>query len=71
MKKRKNWYTPAYDDLPKTGMLVIGTADEINAVMQAINPHYPRQNLENAGTECFYTIGGVHVELHIRKEKED
>ena len=51
-------------------MTIIGTADEINAVAQAMNPHYPHQNLENAGPECVYYIGGVFVTLNINKEEE-
>ena len=52
-------------------MVVVGTVDEINTVMQTINPHYPRQNLENAGPECIYYFGGVAVKVFtITKEDE-
>ena len=53
-------------DISDNGLTVIGTPDEINTVMQTSNPNYPRQNLENAGTECSYVIGGVNVTLHVR-----
>ena len=51
-------------------MTITGTVEEINTVARTMNPEYPHQNLENAGLVCVYTIGGVHVTLHIEKEEK-
>lgn len=56
---------------PGKGLLVEGTPDDINAVLQTINQNYPRQNLENAGKECCYVIGGVEIKLYVRTEDAD
>jgi len=52
-------------------MTITGTVKEINTVAKAFNPAYPWQNFENAGEECVYTIGGVHVTLIITEEKTE
>ena len=51
-------------------MIVAGTVKEINAVLQAINPGFPYQNLENAGSECCYVFGGVNVTILTVNEEE-
>ena len=56
---------------PGKGLLIEGTSDDINAVLQTINQNYPRQNLENAGKECCYVIGGVEIKLYVRTEDAD
>ena len=49
-------------------LIVIGTVDQINRVLKSINPDYPRQNLENLEkNSCFYTIGGVGIEIILKK----
>ncbi len=54
----------------KDGVTISGTSDDINTILQTINPDYPRQNLENAGSECAYGIGGVWIKLHVRQKAE-
>ena len=51
----------------KNGIIISGTVDEINTVLHEINPDYPRQNLESAGTVCYYNFGEVWVTLHVKE----
>ena len=52
-------------------MNVTGTAEEINRVLQAINPGFPRQNLESIGSgECRYIMNGTEVVIFIADERE-
>lgn len=47
-------------------MMVIGTVEQINKVLQCINPNYPEQHLKNFQKNgCFYTMNGVGVEVVI------
>ena len=49
-------------------MIVIGTVDQINAILKCINPSYPEQHLENFEKNgCFYTLNGVGVEIILKK----
>ena len=49
-------------------MIVIGTVDQINAVLKCINPNYPTQDLKNLEkNQCFYTMNGVGVEVILKK----
>ena len=53
-------------------MTVIGTVDEINAVLRHFNPKYPMQRLEVLNTnECFYSLNGVGVKVVIVEDKEN
>lgn len=56
---------------PENGLLICGTAEEINEVLHTINPDFPRQNFENAGRVCSYRFGETWVTLHVRKEEEE
>lgn len=56
---------------PEKGMLIEGTSDDINTVLQTLDPNHPRQHFENAGKEFCYVIGGVNVMLTIRPENKD
>lgn len=45
-------------------MTVIGTVEEINNVLQCINPEFPEQHLENIESgECCYVMNGVTVTI--------
>ena len=49
-------------------MIVIGTVDQINAVLQTINPGYPKQDLNTLEKNgCFYVMNGVGVEIILKK----
>ena len=49
-------------------MIVIGTVDQINAVLKCINPNYPTQDLKNLEkNQCFYTMNGVGVEVILKE----
>lgn len=52
-------------------MTVIGTSEELNAVLKAVNPDFPHQNFENAGPEFTYTFGGINVTVKLMTEEED
>lgn len=53
-------------------MTVTGTAEEINNVIQGINPNFPRQNMESIQTdECCYIINGTTVKINIVREEHD
>ena len=53
-------------------MTVIGTANEINAVLQCISPGFPRQNLESIGSgECRYIMNGTEVVIFIAREETE
>ena len=53
-------------------MTVIGTAEEINNVIQCISPGFPRQNLESIQTdECCYIINGTTVMIKIVRDDHD
>lgn len=55
--------------MPKdNSVVIIGTIEGINNVLQCINPGYPRQNLENLEkNDCFYVMNGTPLEIVIRK----
>ena len=49
-------------------MIIIGTVDQINAVLKCINPSYPTQDLSTLEKNgCFYTLNGVGVEIILKK----
>ena len=49
-------------------MIVIGTVDQINAVLKCINPNFPMQDLGTLEkNQCFYTMNGVGVEIILKK----
>ena len=49
-------------------MIVIGTVDQINAVLKCINPNYPEQDLSILEkNSCFYAMNGVGVEVILIK----
>ena len=49
-------------------VIVIGTVDQINAVLKCINPNYPEQHLKNLEkNDCYYSMNGVGVEIIIKK----
>lgn len=49
-------------------MIVIGTVDQINAVLKCINPNFPEQDLGTLEkNQCFYTMNGVGVEIILKK----
>ena len=51
-----------------SNMIVIGTVDQINAVLKCINPSYPMQDLSTLEKNgCFYTLNGVGVEIILKK----
>ena len=53
-------------------MTVIGAVEEINNVIQGINPNFPRQNLESIHTdECCYILNGTTVKINIVREEHD
>ena len=53
-------------------MTVNGTAEEINNVIQGINPDFPRQNLESIQTdECCYILNGTTVLIKIVRDEHD
>lgn len=51
-------------------MTVIGTREEINDVLQGINPQYPKQNLDGIEWECCYSINGVNILLFLVRDEE-
>ena len=49
-------------------MIVIGTTDQINAVLKCINPNFPKQDLSTLEKNgCFYTLNGIGVEIILKK----
>ena len=53
-------------------MTVIGTVDEINAVLRHFNPKYPMQRMEIMKTnECFYSLSGVGVKVILVEDEEN
>lgn len=49
-------------------MIVIGTVEQINTVLQCINPSYPYQDLNILEkNDCYYVMNGVGVEVIIKK----
>lgn len=47
-------------------MTVIGSSEEINRVLQSVNPGFPRQNLESIGSgECYYYLNGIDVKIEL------
>lgn len=53
-------------------MTVIASVEEINNVIQGINPSFPRQNLESIQTdECCYIINGTTVMIKIVRDEHD
>lgn len=51
-------------------MTVIGTVEEINQVLECINPAYPRQNLENIkSNHCVYVLNQTVVEIILHEER--
>lgn len=51
-----------------SNMIIIGTVDQINAVLKCINPNYPTQDLSTLEKNgCFYTLNGVGVEIILKK----
>ena len=53
---------------PNDNLIVIGTVEQINAVLKCINPNFPEQNLQILEkNDCYYTMNGVGVEVIIKK----
>ena len=53
-------------------MTVIGTAKEINNVLQCISPGFPFQHLESVGSgECTYIMNGTEVVIFITREETE
>lgn len=51
-------------------MTVIATVEEINRVLECINPAYPRQNLENIkSNHCVYVLNQTVVEIILHEER--
>lgn len=51
----------------KNEIIVEGTQDEINAVIQGIRPNYPKQDFaEIHSKECYYFFGGVFVKFLLK-----
>lgn len=49
-------------------MIIIGTVDQINAVLKCINPNFPTQDLKTLEKNgCFYTMNGVGVEIILKR----
>lgn len=49
-------------------MIIIGTVEQINAVLKCINPSFPIQDLSTLEKNgCFYTMNGVGVEIILKK----
>lgn len=49
-------------------MIVIGTVDQINKVLQCINPNFPFQGLDILEkNDCYYVMNGVGVEIILKK----
>lgn len=52
-------------------MTIIGTVDEINRVLECINPRYPKQNLKTIkSNECFYVMNEVPVEIILQENRK-
>ena len=53
---------------PNDNLMIIGTVEQINAVLKCINPNFPEQNLQSLEkNDCYYTMNGVGVEVIIKK----
>lgn len=51
-------------------MTVIASVEEINRVLECINPAYPRQNLENIkSNHCVYVMNQTVVEIILHEER--
>lgn len=51
-------------------MTIIASVDEINRVLECINPAYPRQNLENIkSNHCVYVLNQTVVEIILHEER--
>lgn len=51
-------------------MTVIASVEEINRVLECINPAYPRQNLENIkSNHCVYVLNQTVVEIILHEER--
>lgn len=51
-------------------MTVIASVEEINRVLECINPKYPKQNLENIkSNHCVYVMNQTVVEIILHEER--
>lgn len=51
-------------------MTIIASVEEINRVLECINPAYPRQNLENIkSNHCVYVLNQTVVEIILHEER--
>lgn len=49
-------------------MTIIGSVEEINRVLECINPRYPMQNLKTIKSNgCFYVLNEVPVEIILQE----
>lgn len=51
-------------------MTILASVEEINRVLECINPAYPRQNLENIkSNHCVYVLNQTVVEIILHEER--
>lgn len=51
-------------------MTVIATVEEINRVLECINPKFPKQNLENIkSNHCCYVLNQTLVEIILHEDR--
>ena len=52
-------------------MKIIASVEEINRVLECINPRYPKQNLKTIkSNECFYVLSEVPVEIILQENRK-
>lgn len=50
-------------------MTIIASVEEINRVLECINPKFPKQNLASLKTnECFYIMNEVPVRILLQED---
>lgn len=54
-------------------MIVIGSSEEINRVLQSVSPGFPRQNFESLlpSGRCCYVIDSVFVEVILNDDQPE
>lgn len=53
-------------------MIVLGSINEINDILQYFKPGFPRQNLETLkANECFYILNGVPIKIILPQEEHN
>lgn len=49
-------------------MTILASVEEINRVLECINPRYPKQNLNTIkSNECFYFLNEVPVKIILQE----